>query len=209
MPFLFVYRDPVQVMVSHLAHGLRSANCVRSQHQKGGSVIPLSIQAVVQKYNPQQAVQIRNMPPQHFCAAHLASITEAFLEHCCNDTTNNDNNHQSIGIPIHYQSLPDVLYTQIVPQFHLKVDDWDRVHATAQTYSKSATAKHRGNESNHDTNHKHDNNKNNNEHTFQSDNERKEQAASDLIKQAAQIYLQPSYEKLLALSSRWESASTA
>jgi hypothetical protein len=200
-------------MVSHLAQGLRSANCVRSQHQQHDASIHNSIQTIVQKYNPQflqQQQHIRNLPPQHFCAAHLASITEAFLEHCCENPNNNIENrephHQSLGIPIHYESLPDILYTHIVPQFHLTVDDWDRVHATAQTYSKSAAAKHRGNNNNHDGSHQPDH-PNDHHNTFQSDNERKEQAASDLIKQAAHIYLQPSYEKLLALSSQWQDSA--
>lgn len=116
VPYLFVYRDPVQVMMSHLAHGVKNANCLRNQHR------PLqAIKAIFQKYGPKET-------PEDFCAAHLASITETIASSLT-----------EYAIPINYRDMPDILFDSVFPQLldeEISEEDLSRMRETAGVYSK-------------------------------------------------------------------------
>lgn len=79
VPWIFVYRDPVQVMMSYLSEGdPHNANCVRPQHHP-----PDAVERLVEKYSPLQAAAggARDLSYQDYCAAHLASLSEAAVEY--------------------------------------------------------------------------------------------------------------------------------
>ncbi len=123
-PYLMVYRDPVQVMMSHLKGGhLRSANCVRAR----GSP-PLSVVKTVKRYTPRTTVQ--EIRPEDYCAAHLGSITEAMLH----DRTD-------FGVPINYGILTDTLYNDVLPYWlsipRLSDEQLATVQGVAAVYSKN------------------------------------------------------------------------
>lgn len=125
-PFIFVYRDPVQVMVSQLEHGVRSANCVRAQQHHPSRLV----RALVQRRNIPYKVE--DLDPEDLCAAHLAAITESAVE----GLTNGQNPY---GKAVNYRDLPDRLYQEIFPH------EWDltitpdalmRMQKVAGVYSK-------------------------------------------------------------------------
>lgn len=156
-PYLFVYRDPVQVMMSHLKKGYKSANCLRSRRNPGPSVVN-----VLQKYG-------QSSLPEDQCAAHLASITESIVE-----------SMSEIAIPINYKDMPDILFQDVFPLLSpeevITAEEMERMHDTASVYSKA-----RGERQNQ---------------VFEGDSERKEEMASDAVRQAAATYLQSSYDIL-------------
>ena len=123
-PYLMVYRDPVQVMMSHLKGGnLRSANCVRARRSP-----PLSVIKTVKRYTPRTTVQ--EIRPEDYCAAHLASITETMLH----DRTD-------YGLPINYGILTDTLYNDVLPYWlsipRLSDAQLATVQGVAAVYSKN------------------------------------------------------------------------
>jgi hypothetical protein len=70
-PWMFLYRDPVQVLMSQLAQGPRVANCVQSRRNP-----PISIVDIVKKggYN------IKDITNEEYCAAHLVSLSGSVNE---------------------------------------------------------------------------------------------------------------------------------
>ena len=65
VPFLFVYRDPVQVMMSQLSNGNKNANCVRPRHRPPSSVSELC---------SRKGLSVRELSDEEYCAAHLVSF---------------------------------------------------------------------------------------------------------------------------------------
>jgi hypothetical protein len=123
-PYLMVYRDPVQVMMSHLKGGnLRNANCVR-----GRGSPPYSVLKTVKRYTPNTAV--KNIGSEDYCAAHLASITETMVH----DRTD-------YGLPINYDILTDTLYNDVLPYWlnvpRLSDRQLTTVQGVAAVYSKN------------------------------------------------------------------------
>ena len=120
-PYLFVYRDPVQVMMSHLKQSKRNANCVRQQ--RNGP--PAAVERIVRHVDPK--LKARKLIPEDYCAAHLASLTETVVQHS-----------DPRGIPVNYERLPEALYEDILPWLGLPVTDvhLKRMKLVATAYSK-------------------------------------------------------------------------
>jgi hypothetical protein len=121
-PWLFVYRDPVQVMMSHIQDGLRHANCLRTQTRP-----PKLVRDIAARKNYLHADK---MGAELYCAAHLASITESAVAGL--QVPNNR------GIPVNYDTLPDRLYNEILPSIGVKVEpeDIERIQQVASKYAK-------------------------------------------------------------------------
>jgi len=120
-PFLFVYRDPVQVMVSQLrVRNIRHSNCVRNQKRAPSHVVELfgSHSATV------------SAEPEDYCAAHLGAFTIIAVETLSQDG--------SRGIPVNYVDLPDAMWGDwLPPLLNLgKPDDLEDLKATGGAYSK-------------------------------------------------------------------------
>lgn len=64
-PWMFIYRDPVQVLMSQLAQGARVANCVRPRASPPSSVLEIVAR---RGYN------IKDISNEEYCAAHLVSF---------------------------------------------------------------------------------------------------------------------------------------
>ena len=86
VPWLFVYRDPVEVLVSQLGH--------RGAHMVPGVVAPSSF-----GIDPDQVWTIE---PEEYCARVLAALCQAGLQH-----------HGSGGLLINYKQLPEIVWTSI------------------------------------------------------------------------------------------------
>lgn len=183
VPWLFVYRDPVQVMMSHFANGVRSANCLRSKsnpprllqrlarrrgyYAKGGEASGDDESDVAE-------MNLEEMGPYDFCAAHLATLTETAADHI----------HQSAGLgrAVNYVSLPDILYEKILPAWGVTVSEAEieNIQKISGVYSKGR-GKMKG--------------------EWHEDSEKKEAAASPEIQQASETFLGESYDRLEKLAS--------
>lgn len=109
-------------MMSHLAHGYRTANCLRQLSHP-----PKITKEIARREGFKTTGE---MSPEMFCAAHLASLTETAV----------DNLHQSeYGIPVSYEDLPKNLYEHILPQrLGVKTTDKEveRILKVSAQYSK-------------------------------------------------------------------------
>mmetsp|Transcript_9112 Transcript_9112/g.12644 ORF Transcript_9112/g.12644 Transcript_9112/m.12644 type:complete len:478 (-) Transcript_9112:39-1472(-) len=165
-PWIFVYREPVQVMMSHFKHGAgRNAPCLRELRR------PRAETAKILELDQSAAARV---PPESYCAAHLAMLCESALR--------NDIQAGKLALMVDYASLPGALVHYILPN-HFHVDDLDfhdkrRMLDVASVYSKlrkpipsDRTA-------------------------WTGDSKAKEQAATTQIQNAADLFLYPRFEKL-------------
>ena len=122
-PWMFVYREPVQVMMSHLASGYRRANCLRSLSRPPPSIVQLA--------RNHGHASVSDLSPEEFCAAHLATITETALR--------NIQQSHGYGVAVNYDSLPNAMYEYILPK-HMGVtvnsQMIQRVVQISEQYSK-------------------------------------------------------------------------
>ena len=99
VPWIFLYRNPVEVLVSQLAH-------------RGAHMVPGVIEPELFGMNMAEAFE---MQPEEYCARVLAQTCEAALRH-----------HQSCaGLMINYQQLPDAMWTGIADFFGIELRDSD------------------------------------------------------------------------------------
>lgn len=128
VPWMFIYRDPVQVMMSHIKDdpSMTRAKCVYSQTHHP----PEDIKAIAQRHGR----QAKQMAKEEYCAAHLAAITESAVN-ALND----------YAIPINYDGLIEFLYTHALPRIwgrSLTSTEVSNIQAVSQTYSKGRGKKH-------------------------------------------------------------------
>jgi hypothetical protein len=129
-PYIFVYRDPVQVMVSHFSHGIHNANCVQGQRRPTHLV-----QEIVAK-RPQIKVHAQDLDPEDFCAAHLAGITETAVAALTDGPNPN-------GQAVNYRDMPARLYDEVFPQdwgLDVTPEALERMKTVAGVYSKGRGA---------------------------------------------------------------------
>lgn len=164
-PFLFVYRDPVQVIMSHIAKGYRSANCLRQRSHPPEQTLEVARRHGIDK--------ISELDPEMFCAAHLATLTETALYHV---------EESDYGIPVNYADLPDALYKEILPK-HWGVEtgkeEIERIIDVSSQYSKGRGPR---------------------KGEWHEDSEKKEEEATDIVREAAKQFMTESYEKLKKIS---------
>lgn len=194
-PYLFVYRDPVQVIMSHFRDSINgnttetAAKCVTQRHSPPASVVHVvqqqqQVAAATPRSNSKDAtspvvrILAKELSPSDYCAAHLASITEAAMTHMT-----------LYGTPVNYADLPNILYDELIPSWlgtdAVTENERERMLAAATRYSKNRGGSAAG-------------------QNFQSDSLLKNTSASESVRQAAAKYLASSYEALeaLALSRR-------
>ncbi len=96
VPWLFVYRDPVEVLVSQLG-------------QRGAHMVPGVIAPSLFGIDPNQ---VRTIEPEEYCARVLAALCQAGLQH-----------HGSGGLLINYKQLPEILWTSISKFFGIEYSE--------------------------------------------------------------------------------------
>jgi hypothetical protein len=170
-PYLFVYREPVQVIMSHFKDGVETAKCVVQRHTPPSSVVK-----TVQKYDTARVGTLaKALSSPDYCAAHLGSITETAVLHMT-----------PFGTPINYVDLPASLYTDVLPYIlnvpSLTDEQLVRMQAVATVYSKNRGGMVMTG-------------------SFESDSVKKERMASPEVRLAAATYLTPSFAALEALAA--------
>jgi hypothetical protein len=99
VPWVFLYRNPVEVLVSQLGH--------RGAHMVPGGIEP--------EHFGMKLDEVIQMPPEEYCARVLARICEAALQ-----------NHQIFpGKMINYDQLPEAVWTGVADFFGVEVSDAD------------------------------------------------------------------------------------
>lgn len=99
VPWIFLYRYPVEVLVSQLAH-------------RGAHMVPGAIEPGLFGMNMAEALE---MQPEEYCARVLALTCEAALRH-----------HQSCpGMMVNYEQLPDAVWTGIADFFGIELRECD------------------------------------------------------------------------------------
>jgi hypothetical protein len=168
--WIYVYRDSVEVLMSHLktkGDSTKMAVCLRSR----GNPRPELKQLVHQRAPGQSLSRLSNV---EFCAAHVATLCQAAL----------DGYHRAAkgtGRFVNYANLPDVLWDTILPHhFEVPIEDEaaavERMKALSQVYSKGF--KDRANKE------------------WVQDSERKQEKATKAMRDAADTFIKPYFDEL-------------
>lgn len=123
-PWIFLYRKPVEVMMSQLDVPRTSkANCVKSRNSS-----PL-----VRDFIRRSEYRAEDFSNEEFCAVHLATLCESAVE--------NLNDAEGLGVAVNYSPdlVHDFLDTVFPKHFHTPVDSAgrERVMKISGTYSKN------------------------------------------------------------------------
>lgn len=118
-PWLYIYREPVQVMMSQLEHGDVRANCVQTRRNP-----PKPVESLLQT----RGRSLRELTNVEYCAAHLGALTETAAQAL-------DRN----AYPVNYKDLPAAFYDKILPAigYHVDADARQRMEDISKVYSKS------------------------------------------------------------------------
>jgi len=115
VPWIFLYRDPVEVLVSHFSN-------------RGAHMIPGVLTPTLFGMDVQTAFSLR---PEDYCAKVLASICAAALQH-----------YRDGGRLINYRELPEVVPESLLKFFDLHCTDVEiaSVRAAAKPDAKNSSA---------------------------------------------------------------------
>jgi hypothetical protein len=163
-PWMFLYRESVQVMMSHLddlshtSHAL----CVRGKNKS----------AQIYSFVKREGYNLHDLEDEEICAIHLATFCESALK--------NLEEANGLGLAVKYS--PDLVHDfldVIFPKhFNAIVDaaGRERVLKVSGTYSKNRGDQEEG--------------------AFKSDSESKEENASNAIREASKLFLDPLFDAL-------------
>jgi hypothetical protein len=131
-PWLFVFRNPVHILVSQFKEGKSLAKCGRNTKDP-----PVQVLDILRSkgYSPSE---LTSMGKEFACAATLASYSEAALVA--------KERAPRMGTLVHYPDLPDILVEDTFPNtFGLLIDDEQRlrIRSIATMYSKASNGRAR------------------------------------------------------------------
>lgn len=173
-PFVFVYRQPVQTMMSHLdpLKGSMGAPCLRSMRNPPDEVRE-TISSVLGNKNP---------PKEAWCAAHLNMLCSHALAayEKYGVATDAQGSVRQRGMLVNYDALPGIVARAVLPMFGVAPHAaWlTKMALESQHYSKG-----RGSSK-----------------IFSGDSQDKDERATKAIVKYASSILLPAYDKLVALS---------
>ncbi|GKY96638.1 hypothetical protein MPSEU_000623400 [Mayamaea pseudoterrestris] len=184
VPWMFAYRDSVEVMMSHFKHyqfdqpqqqqpQAHNAVCLRN-YQK-----PLQQQpAKLLEMLTEKGLSVGDLSREDYCAAHLASLAGSAVDE-----------YQSTPATskrwfINYNQLPHITWEKILPGLGFSVDDatMNRMQQVAHVYSKGRGTK-AGQE-------------------FLEDSTQKQDKAPEVVKQAVAEFMAPVYEQMEAINAK-------
>lgn len=124
-PWTFVFREPVQVLMSHFKGGPRHvsrAKCAQ-YYTRPPPIVQQKLRANKHQHDKPSY--------EEFCAAHFATLTETALKYL--------QVPGSHGVAVEYSQLPDIMWTTILPrtwQIPISADGIASMKETAAQYSK-------------------------------------------------------------------------
>jgi len=133
-PWIFIYREPVEVMMSQLEHGPNKANCVRQLRD----VPDYSIDLLAK-----DGMTVHDLSPVDKCALHLSLLCDEAVRNLEDDLS-----QKRLGRGVSYQDLAVKLMDDIIPN-HFKItltdENRENIIRVSQNYSKGAHTKKKGN----------------------------------------------------------------
>ena len=113
VPWIFLYRNPVEVIVSHM-------------RQRGSQMVPGTLTDILPGVTLAETLE---MPPEEYCAKILARICTAALQH------DDDEN----GLMVNYDQLPEALTGVIAEHFSISFtqDELDKINDAAKFNAKT------------------------------------------------------------------------
>lgn len=124
VPWIFVYRDPIQVMTSQLKRRVNNANCVRHLKVTKGAIDQAEFLASFGR-------TVRDLSPVEKCALHLSTL--------CNAAIKSIGRSKGMGAGVNYEDLVNNLVTDVIPN-HFKVsmteERRERIIENSNHYSK-------------------------------------------------------------------------
>jgi hypothetical protein len=121
VPWMYIYRDPVQVMMSHVKDdpSMKRTICTKTRRFP-----PAEIHAIAKRHGR----SVHELSGVEYCAAYLSLLTETAVY-----------NLNDMAIPVLYHQLPNIMWEEIMPKIFgrpLKQFEIDNLEAISQTYSK-------------------------------------------------------------------------
>jgi len=175
-PWIFVYRDPTPVMMSHISNGKGDAsrtNCARGRNRF--HMYPQISKLMIEdgKENGDgNPTDVRKLTAEDYCAVHLAAL-------CRSAIAERLRQGQGLGRFANYNNLVKDLVTDFFPnhfKLELTKDMEDNIYKVTKNYSKGRAGSRAG--------------------EFKDDSKKKESAASQVVKNAAERYMMPSFEAM-------------
>jgi hypothetical protein len=182
-PWVFIYRDPVQTMMSHLAPSTgsgKNAKCVSTSRSNPNA----KVKAAFAKH----AVTAYGAPAEALCAAHLNMLCECAVEAFEEFGTYKSDPERNRGLFIDYKYLPGAVPTVFLPHFGMTEAPatWllRRMSKESSQYSKSSSR----------------NTKRGKGGLFTGDSADKEKRATAAIDDWSEKIMGATYEKMTSLS---------
>lgn len=166
-PWVFAFRDPVQIIVSQFKEGKSIAKCARSKLDPAQEVVAI----LKSKQLIDSPSGTKDVSQENFCAATLASYCESALEA--------KRKAPFLGTMVHYPDLPDILLDRVFPisfQLPMSKEKEELIRSVSSMYSKASHGRSR---------------------PYIDDSKLKEEKATNAIREAARALLETSYERLL------------
>jgi hypothetical protein len=198
VPWVFVYRDTVEILQSHwkpamlLAGKQRTPVCARGMSSiEQQQQPPTTLQAI-----QAAGMKLSDLTMVEYCAAHLAGLSLAALQEYQRRTggggVGGSSSSASLGRMVHYPQLPNAVWTDLLPD-HFGVDpsprDIARMQDIAEYYSKG-----RGEEA---------------LKAFEKDSVRKQETAPKAVQEAAKVLVDAVYQQLLAATKTTTTTTTS
>jgi hypothetical protein len=196
-PWIFLYRDAIEVMQSHLGKDEKAAAVAVAGGGWIGNAAPVCGRNYGRAEQPPMTVAIitskgrslQDVTKTEYCAAHLAGLAESAVREMKTSTSSNSNKNK--GRFVNYNQLPTIMWESIVPH-HFGVDfvagvvsqdDMEkRMTDIAQVYSKG-----RGNKANQE---------------WEEDSTKKQTTARTEVIAAAHVFMEDTYTRLEELSQK-------
>jgi hypothetical protein len=128
-PWIFVYREPVQIMMSQFAQGIERANCV---HQLK-DVPKYRIDAM-----KDDKKELDLLTPVEKCAMHLSLLCESAMQGLFESSM--------VGRPVNYENLVQNLIAHVIPD-HFKItmtnEGEENILKVGSQYSKGRGTRHK------------------------------------------------------------------
>lgn len=171
-PWIFLFREPVQVLMSHLKkQGTKYAVCLRSRNNPDLDFIQL-----LQDHPNKSHASPKDLSVEEFCALHLSTL--------CQKAVGEILDSKGKGIAVNYKGMQQRMVEDIIPRhFNLKKElsasSKSRVDKVGATYSKGREEIKK----------------------WRDDSQKKEEGAWPELERASELFLLPWYEQLQKLTT--------